>query len=75
MVQNDGGLKSKPNSTKQISCEIQVGMGCHQQIPNNIFSYFELLFHIVIITLKKIFLYIKINLYLFREKLLIIIIT
>jgi hypothetical protein len=57
MVQNDGGIKSKPNSTKQISCEIQVGMGCHQQIPNNIFSYFGLLFHIFIITLNFFLIY------------------
>lgn len=53
MVQNDGGLKSKPNSTKKISCEIQMGMGCHQQIPKNICSYFGLLFHLVVITLKR----------------------
>lgn len=26
MVQNDGGLKFKLNSTKQILCEIQMGM-------------------------------------------------
>jgi hypothetical protein len=62
MVQNDGGLKSKPNST--ISCEIQMGMVCHQQIPNNTCSYFGLLFHLVVITLKKKKKSIKIDVYL-----------